>query len=1481
MRAEQGTSALGIVQADLAAICRTLVNVMAEARGQALIEDLRTTVGGTPNEIVWQALYADCLRVVHSAVMADGVIEEREIAALFDIIAAAARHYAAGLRSQYGEFEVVDRESARAFLDRYAADRGPFGRGARVRWLGLTLCRRAAELGEREALQRYTKAMTSMSAEARRLAGAPAGDTRRRSFTDELDELQRLLASEASALAQGVDRRVQAFLAPSAVFAAIQQASSIYESDPFDVEDVHRDARDSFERLVQQAATRPYAPDQGRMLVVLGDSGAGKTHLLRGFRRHVHDGHRGFVVYAQLQSRSEDYSRYLLFHLVASMTRRYSDQSDVTGLRELAGGLLRLARPPLRKRIEALADDSWEGPGKLCEYVDELVTELLEIRELGSFDLDLLRVLLYALRPDQRTTSSVHKYLRCDPMNDNDRGFIGNVIARTRDDDPHWMILGLARFAAVTQRALVIMVDQVDLAGFDASSTIIFRRAIDSLYRIVSECSSAVAVIACLSDLYEKARLELNRPAIDRLEKSPPIARLQINRSYAEIEAVVARRLAFLFAEHGTVHRPEQPVYPIPEDELRQQENRRLRDVLEWCHQFQMQCAAAGKIITGDEPVIVETKTREVDLDEIATVWSEATQAADLEMPDDPDEILGVVANAAEAYAQEMGLMLAASPVKKNLLRLRMSRGEDCAALAISVTDHSYRGGAFINQVDALRRRARGMVPIAVRTLEFPRGPASDKAMGQLIGMRGRGASLDATTLRTLVAFQRFQPPFPADRVSAWKLRDRPIASLPAVIELFAFERSLIERPATGDQDVSAQGAEADDGTGTWPAAPPPEPTPDRDASWSGSMRGTGTFRTTRASTLQEPPRISHAPESPRRPTAQEAPRQSAAPELPRRPTAPEAPRESAAIELPRKATTPEAPRESATVAPPRKQTEVEALHDPAATAPSRRSPSPAPARGPAPPEPTGPIGSAAPPKTGVAEASGTIRGAATTQTGPDSRAGADDPATRRESNGARAAGATEPATTWRGVSMELPQVPAPPKPPSQRGPVQPAARPPAASPKHLRVGNTTGFTPEPVLLEPSALLRHIGVVDGVGNGRIAAVLNVVEQALERCVPAIILDRTGEMSGYARADWWERSADPARARQLAERIDVRPFTPGIRGGRPLSIAVIPDLSRVPEADRERAIGFAVGAVATALPASGDAESERLALLHRGIGALAKQSSQCGLVELIELIEGGSDEAGDVRCDPRVRQRLSEELAALLGNADVFTPRAEPLTAGTLIGPRAGGRIPLAIINTSFLGEGPRLLAWIAQLIGCLVREVAAGTSSTLQTVLGLDGAEMLLPTTAANASAKAPLQELLERAGAAGLGIVLASDRPAELDYQRCTAVDTWFVGKTDESTHNKMKALFKHRPLGHRNVIRLESARFVMLQEDGSREVERCTPLLRSERIEAVELRALAARTRSQAASPPGRTEGTNEAQDPREGVRSAIDVPAAVPRS
>jgi hypothetical protein len=383
--------------------------------------------------------------------------------------------------------------------------------------------------------------------------------------------------------------------------------------------------------------------------------------------------------------------------------------------------------------------------------------------------------------------------------------------------------------------------------------------------------------------------------------------------------------------------------------------------------------------------------------------------------------------------------------------------------------------------------------------------------------------------------------------------------------------------------------------------------------------------------------------------------------------------------------------------------------------------------------------------------------------------------------------------------------------------------------------------------------------------------LNLVEQVVERGVPAILLDRTGEMSGYARPDWWQHSGDPARARQLAERIDVHLFTPGIRGGRPLSVAVVPDLSRIPQADHDRAVRLTAAVVAASTGVdTGVDGAQRLATLTQAIALLTKRRTPAGLLELIALLETGTDDLAGVGGNDQVRHSLVEALVALLGNADVFAPGAEPLTAATLLRPTSTGRVPLAIIHTGFLGDGPRLQSWVTQLIGAVNRDLTSSTSTTLQALLVADDADLFLPGDVGKASSKEPWQELLTRAGAAGLGLVLTSRRPGDLDYRRCVSVETWFLGKTDEQTLGKMKPLFEQRPLGHRNPSRLESGRFVMLYNGGARDVERGSSLTQIQRLDAAELKLLAAQTHPR----------TRDTSSPRRPETSGADLSPQLPQ-
>jgi hypothetical protein len=1030
--------------------------------------------------------------------------------------------------------------------------------------------------------------------------------------------------------------------------------------------------------------------------------------------------------------------------VVNSLAKPYSGPSGgTTGLQELALGLIRVASEPLQARVQRLVEDAWQGNDGLTQYVEDLANDLLCEGELASFDPDLLRVMLYALCPDPRRTSRVYRYLRCEDMSPADRRWIGDAVPRTDKDHPHVMIKEIGRLASMTQRVLVLMVDQADFTGYDISSGKMFCRVVDALYRVVSEVPSAIAVVSCLSDVYDTVREELSRPALDRLEKDPETVRLRLNRSYPEIEAIVGKRLAWLYAEQRAVYRPETPVYPIPVSALRDLTNRRTRDVLEWCHQYQAQCFEAGKILDGDqEAVIQEPPSPDLDLPQIAAAWNDARCAEGIGVPDDDAEILGAIATAARAYVEETGIELVSIMRDGDALHVTLSAGIERAQLVIGVTNNNYHRGSFAGQVEALRKRAGAAIAVAIRTLPFPRGESSNKVMDDLVAAGGRGIHVDDSTLRELAAFQCFRPAFPADRVAAWRRRELPIASLSVVASIFRIEPRRAEAASIGDAGLEIPSP---------PVARPAQPAE------PGSVELTG---------------IPIAPEgkSPSKPTrrarshvASPAPAMSGA---------------AASAARPSSEPTPGSPSLEA-------------------------QPSPEPGRD----------ATTSPPQS-----SGPSRGGRGGRSGP--RAASVPPAD--------AVSASEPPT-----SAVAPQL---------------VTRSIATGP--VCVGFSTGFSAAgdaaPRVLELDALANHVAIVGGRDSGGSELARGLIEQLLDRDVAVIAIDRDGDLSGYARPDWWQHASDPTRARSLADRVDARLFTPGATAGRPLALPVVPDLEHVAEAEREAVIRGAAASLAGIMQCH-DAEPDAagLALLAQVISVLAARAGNRDLVDLIALMESrDTDLVARVGHQDDRLDRLARHLQIVQQREPAWFDRsAELLSADTLTGRAAGGKVPLAIVNLRGLGDSPRVRSWFSYLIACLSRPSGRPAGGPLHTALVIDDAEQFLPAGAAKAAAKDPLQALLKQSS--GLGIVLSSQNPAGLDYRSHGLIHTWFVGKIDAAALDRMKPMLEGRPPMSTKLLRLERTRFVMLHRSGVVDLQCVPSLARPEPFTDEQLLALAAQTR------------------------------------
>ncbi len=115
---------------------------------------------------------------------------------------------------------------------------------------------------------------------------------------------------------------------------------------------------------------------------------------------------------------------------------------------------------------------------------------------------------------------------------------------------------------------------------------------------------------------------------------------------------------------------------------------------------------------------------------------------------------------------------------------------------------------------------------------------------------------------------------------------------------------------------------------------------------------------------------------------------------------------------------------------------------------------------------------------------------------------------------------------------------------------------------------------------------------------------------------------------------------------------------------------------------------------------------------------------------------------------------------------------------------------LSIINLGSLGDNANILFWVSQFLLDLNRYAQKNPSGKLQAVVLFDEADLYLPAVG-KPSTKEPMESLLKRARSAGLGIMLATQSPGDLDYKSRDQISSWFVGKMKETTAlNKLKPI-------------------------------------------------------------------------------------------
>ena len=162
----------------------------------------------------------------------------------------------------------------------------------------------------------------------------------------------------------------------------------------------------------------------------------------------------------------------------------------------------------------------------------------------------------------------------------------------------------------------------------------------------------------------------------------------------------------------------------------------------------------------------------------------------------------------------------------------------------------------------------------------------------------------------------------------------------------------------------------------------------------------------------------------------------------------------------------------------------------------------------------------------------------------------------------------------------------------------------------------------------------------------------------------------------------------------------------------------------------------------------------------------------------------------------MRRDLVAQLDSLrLRNSALFEGGGESLRMESLLGLgkyQRPNRTRLSIIYTGFLGDNENILFWVSQFLSEALRFCQRNPNDELQAVVMFDEADLYIPANSKPATAE-PLQSLLKRARSAGLGMMLATQSPGDLDYKSRDQITSWFIGRVREDTAlRKLKAAFQ-----------------------------------------------------------------------------------------
>src|SRR5689334_1019422 len=352
------------------------------------------------------------------------------------------------------------------------------------------------------------------------------------------------------------------------------------------------------------------------------------------------------------------------------------------------------------------------------------------------------------------------------------------------------------------------------------------------------------------------------------------------------------------------------------------------------------------------------------------------------------------------------------------------------------------------------------------------------------------------------------------------------------------------------------------------------------------------------------------------------------------------------------------------------------------------------------------------------------------------------------------------------------------------------------------------------VLYDSKDLVTHAVCVGMTGSGKTGLCITLLEEAAIDNIPAIIIDPKGDLSNLlltfpnlAPEDFapWVTEGDPAqvaklwrdglakwgqdgaRIKRLRDAADFRIYTPGSNAGFPVSI--LKSFVAPPESIRQdnESLAERINTTVTSLLglvgiAADPVRSREHILLSNILQQEWSNGRDLDIAGLIQKVQSPSiTKIGVMDLDSFFPANDRFQLAMALNNLLASPSFASWMEGEALDIPKflhtESGKPRLSIFSIAHLGDAERMFfvsLLLNQVLGWM--RTQSGTTS-LRAILYMDEIFGYFPPVA-NPPSKLPLLTLLKQGRAFGLGVMLVTQNPVDLDYKGLSNTGTWFIGR-------------------------------------------------------------------------------------------------------